>query len=181
MDTGEFMELARPIVERRGARARLSVQDREDLLQDVLVAYLGNAAAQAHPKPEAWIETTTRNLLIDKYRAEQRRPQRANEPDLDDIIDWVLENGAPQRGPSQAVVRNHLITDILSLVDGTDGDLLRRRYLDGESAADLAEELRITVGAVDQRTTRAKARLRDALGGRADLVAELHAAHPRVY
>lgn len=40
MDTSELVTIAKPIVWGRGYRAGLTVEDREDLLQEVLMKYL---------------------------------------------------------------------------------------------------------------------------------------------
>lgn len=62
-----------------------------------------------------------------------------------------------------------------------DSDLIRRPYLHGSTAAELAAVLGITVANVVQRTTRAKRGLREALQGRPDLVAERRQIHPHPY
>lgn len=82
---------------------------------------------------------------------------------------------------SAPAVSQELIDSVFALITDQDADLLRRRYLQNASAAELADQLGITVANVDQRTTRAKRKLRDALVARPDLVDELRAPHPHVY
>ena len=82
---------------------------------------------------------------------------------------------------SAPAVSQKVLESIFALIPSTDADLLRRRYLKSHAAAELAAELGISVANLDQRTTRAKRKLRDALVARPDLVDELRAPHPHIY
>ena len=82
---------------------------------------------------------------------------------------------------SLPVISQELIEEILSLVSPEDAEVIRLRHLDRLPAADVAEILHIAPAAVDQRVSRAVRRLRQAVGGRPDLVEELQRPHPRNY
>ena len=81
------------------------------------------------------------------------------------------------RSPSMQVARARFLQEVLSLVRQEDAELLRQRYVDGATAADLAQQMNVTVNTIDQRTTRAKRALREALAARPDLVDELRRGH----
>jgi RNA polymerase sigma-70 factor, ECF subfamily len=182
VQTDELYAIAKPITRRRGNKAGLTQQDCEDLLQDVFAKYL-----RAWPQGDtpanvaAWFETATANAIVDRIRAAERRPvahPSGNDDEVDSLLDAVLRSPAIASAPA---VRADLFSSIFALVPVEDARLLRRRYVDGHSAAELAEELGISVANVDQRTTRAKRKLRDALTARPDLMDELRAPHPHLY
>lgn len=175
---------ARRIVEARARRARLGPQDREDLLQDVLIKYLRTWGAAGRPDNlEAWLETTTQHALIDALRresrdADRRQPTSPGEDAADALVAALREQVLQ---PSLMHIREQLIETILGLVGAEDAKLIRRRFLWNQRSADIARELGISTSALDQRVSRAKRRLADKVGERPDLIAELNAPHPRLY
>jgi RNA polymerase sigma factor (sigma-70 family) len=176
MDHENLLMIARPIVERQFRRFRISSEDVEDVVQDVVEKYLRQWETPTRPRNvEAWLETTTRHTLIDRARWEHRHPEVPLEVDVVEALKAIHES------PSLLVLQGKLIRQIMSCIPHDDADLLQRRYLDGASAADLAAQLGITVAAVDQRTTRAKHLLREHLEEHPELVDELYATHPRLY
>lgn len=185
MDTRELLAVATPIVWRRGYQAGLSVEDREDLLQEVLMKYLQAwPDGQAPANVAAWFEIATANAIIDRARAEARRPAQTHPHDdggEDDPVALAIAAVRSTKQPSAVAIRHKLLRAIFTLIPAEDARLLLDRYVDGYPAARLAADLGITVANLDQRTTRAKRRLRDALEARPDLVKELRAPHPHVY
>ncbi len=182
MNPDEFLAIATPVVQRRGHRARLSLQDREDLLQDVAMKYLQAWSDGAEPdNVRAWLETATANAIVDRLRVADRRPADNFAEGGDDAVSAAMAVMWDSRFASAPAVSQQLISDVLGLIPRGEADLLRRRYLERFTAADLADELGITVANLDQRTTRAKRNLREALKSRPALVAELRASHPHVY
>ena len=177
----ELLEIARPAVARR-ARG-LEASDREDLLQEVLIKYLRTWTEGDPDNVASWFETVTANALIDFYRAQGRRHEQNLPDNGDDPVSAVISELKLAKATSLWPVRENLIRSILGLVSEDDRTLLERRYLDGCSAADLAaEQLGLEVANVDQRTTRAKRRLREQLrSSRPDLIEELRNPHPRLY
>lgn len=182
METDELLVIAKPIVWRRGHRAGLSTEDREALLQEVIFKYLDAwPDGEAPTNVAAWFETATSNAVIDRARAADRRPAADFTEGADDPVSLLVAAKRSSQFTSLEAVQKKLIASTLGLLPPEDGELLRRRYLDRESAADVAADLAITVTALDQRTTRAKRKLRDALAARPDLVEELRVPHPHVY
>lgn len=176
--------VAQHIVEVRGRDFGLSLEDREDVLQDVLVKYVRTYPGEVEPdNVEAWIETATRRLITDRWRAEHRRPLAAEVADRDgdpyDVVADFMEK-ARNRQPSMPAVGDAVVQEVFGLLPPTDAALLRR-FVDDVDPADLADELGINRAAVDQRVSRAKARLKAALGAQPELLADLRAGHPHVY
>lgn len=183
MNYEELVEAARPIVWGRGRRARLDDADIEDLLQDVLTKYFTTWGNGAPDNPEAWVETATRNAIIDRARAEKRRPATPVAPgdDEEDPMTLVVSLMRSSSFASVPAVRERLIDDVFGLVPDADADLLRQRFLDGRSATEVADDLGISPANVDQRVARAKRKLREALEGRPDLRDALADPHPQMY
>jgi RNA polymerase sigma factor (sigma-70 family) len=176
---------AQRIVEARGRGFGLKPEDREDLLQEVLVKYVRTWPDDSAPdNVEAWLETVTGRLITDGWRAAQRRPAVAevDDPDGDpyDVVAELMEM-ARSRQPSMPAVGDAVIALVFRLLPPADAELLQRRLIDDADPADLADELGIGRAAVDQRVSRAKARLKVALSACPDLLAELRAGHPRLY
>lgn len=177
--------MAQRIVEARARGFGLTPEDREDLLQEVLVKYVRTWPGDSAPdNVEAWLETVTGRLITDGWRAAQRRPAVAevDDPDGDpyDVVAELMEM-ARSRQPSMPAVGDAVVDQVFGLLPSADADLLQRRLLDDADPADLADELGISRAAVDQRVSRAKARLKVALSARPNLLAELRAGHPHLY
>jgi RNA polymerase sigma factor (sigma-70 family) len=181
----DVRRVAQRIVEVRGRSFGLSSEDREDVLQEVLVKYV--RAWPGDPDPanvEAWLETATGRLITDRWRAEQRRPAAAVVQDTDgDPYDAVADfvEVARSRQPSMPAVGDAVINQVFGLLPPADADLLQRRLVDDVEPADLGDDLGISRAAVDQRVSRARARLKAALVAQPELLAELQAGHPHVY
>lgn len=177
--------VAQRIVEVRGRAFGLTPEDREDVLQEVLAKYIRTWSADAEPdNVEAWLETATGRLITDRWRAEQRRPPLAAPEDLDgdayDVVADFMEK-ARSRQPSMHAVSDAVVQEVFGLVSPADAALLQRRFVDDVDPADLADELGISRAGVDQRVSRAKARLHAALSARPELLADLRAGHPHIY
>lgn len=182
MENNELIATAKPIVWRRGYQAGLPIEDREDLLQDVLMKFLHAWPDGGAPdNVAAWFEVTTGNAIIDRVRAADRRPADNFAEGGDDPVSLAINAMRSTQLASAPAVSRKVLAAIFDLIPIEDAHLLRQRYLKNDVAAELAAELGITVANLDQRTTRAKRKLREALAARLDLVEELRNPHPRVY
>ncbi len=185
MDIEAVRRTAVPIVASRGHGFGLSLEDREDLLQDVLVKYLHTWPDDTEPdNVAAWLETVAARTITDRWRAVERRPKAANvratDEDAYDVVADLMEKTKSRQASSPAI--SALLRDeIFSLISDEEAQLLRLRFVEDMSAAEVAAELGITGSNVDQRVTRAKKKLRTALAQRPDLVDELRTSHPRLY
>lgn len=181
MDYDVLTGLAQPIVWRRGRRLGLGEADCEDLLQDVLTKYFTTWALDTPDNIEAWLETATKNAVIDRARAADRRPTEPFAEGGDDPLSVTISRLRSPRFASLQPIQKRILNEVFGLLGAAEADLLRERYLHNRSAADLAATLDITVANVDQRVSRAKKKLREALMERPDLVKELRSPHPRIY
>ena len=181
MESHELFELARPVVSRRGRASGLSPEDREDLLQDVLAKYHSTWTVGQPDNVEAWLETATRNAIVDRVRVAERRPAALYAEGSDDPLALAVAAMRSSLATSDQPVRASVVRKVFGMIPDSDAELMHQRYIQGGTAAELAAELGISVANLDQRTTRANRRLREALIDRPDLVAELRAPHPRVY
>lgn len=182
MEKNELVAIARPIVWRRGYQAGLSIEDRQDLFQDVLMKYLqawpdGDAPANV----AAWLETAASNAIVDRVRADQRRPADNFAEGEEDPVSLAMAVMRSTQFASAPAVSREVIDNLFALVSAEQAHLLRRRYIQNYTAAEVAAELGVSVANLDQRTTRAKRELREALSARPDLVAALRNPHPNVY
>lgn len=185
VEIGAVRRVAQRIAEVRGCDFGLSPEDREDLLQEVLVKYMRTWSSEVEPdNVEAWLETATERLITDRWRAEHRRPLAAEVADRDgdpyDVVADFMEK-ARSRQPSMPAVGDAVVQEVFGLVPPADAALLQRRFVDDVDPADLADELGISRAAVDQRVSRAKARLKAALGSQPELLADLRDGHPHIY
>jgi RNA polymerase sigma factor (sigma-70 family) len=182
MDERKLLETAGPIVARRAKRTGLSLADREDVLQDVVVKYLAAFPTDEPRNLAAWIERTTERLLIDRHRAADRRPQASWPEDGDPpAISTLVAAWREATATSLGAMKRLVVGDALSLLSESDREIFERKYLHCERSVDIAAGLGVPVNNIDQRAGRARRRLRAALKGRHDLLAELVNPHPRVY
>jgi len=86
----EFVQIYQPVIMQLARRRGLQEADGLDLVQGVLgkVAVL---AATWNPDPargsfRGWLAVTTRRLVIDHFRRQQRQPRNLTEADCDDLV-----------------------------------------------------------------------------------------------
>lgn len=182
MDHVDLMALAQRIVRGQAGRAGLDAHAIDDLTQEVLIKYLHAWPGADEPdNPAAWIQRAAGNAVIDHLRRGKRKPAQNFGAGGDDPVALLMATLRAAGTPSLVVVGDDVWQAALQLVSSADADVLRRRFLDGVSAADLAAEYGVSRAAIDQRTARAKARMRDALADRPDLVAALQSGHQHAY
>jgi RNA polymerase sigma factor (sigma-70 family) len=164
--------------------SRWTREEREDLVQDVLMRYLRTWDDGGGPDNlEAWLTTVTRNTAVTLNAARARREDPrvpVKRGDGADPIDLLFILAAPQL-TSLLAISHELVEAFLALVSERDREIIRLKHLHKRSAADIGEELSMAANAVDQAASRAVSRLRAAAEQRPDLVQELRNPHPRVY
>lgn len=159
-------EKARRIAHRRGRR--FSADTRDEIAAEVLLRYYAKWGTRQRPdNVDAWLETTTKNLIIDLGR-------RGKKVRIDPLGDDTLE---ALRGTlpscSARVVATAIQRAVLDLLPAEDRDLITERFFHGNTTAAVASMLGVTPAALDQRVARAKKRLRDALVLHPDLMEAL--------
>ena len=148
----------------------LDPADRADIVQDVFHAILNNLGSFRRDRPgdkfRAWLWTITRNKTRDHFRRRARHPGPIGGTDAQQQI----ENATLiEPNPSNADSENLLVHRALDVIRGDFADqtwqAFWRAAVDGQKAADVAEDLGMTKGAVRQAQYRVLRRLRDELDG----------------
>jgi RNA polymerase sigma-70 factor, ECF subfamily len=124
----------------------------EDVVQDVFIRVLrGIESYDARGRDAAWLFTITRRLLLDRLRADSRRPnQAASDPDA-----------CPAR-PGQEI--GAAIAEALARVAPDEREAFLLREVGGLGYDDIAAACDITPAAARSRIYRARVQLRDLLG-----------------
>ena len=180
MELAELVAAVDRIVGSRGSRARLSNLDRQDLAQQVLEQYLRVWRNGAEPdNVAAWIETATRNALVNRIRDDRNKPALRFGQGEDEPV--ALAVAALRADSTSAIpvavdlerrVRAGLKPDEITLFDLVLQEMSDKR---------IAEELRIEVANAKKRRQRLLAKLRATLEADPTLLEALRASHPHVY
>lgn len=127
----------------------------DDLLQDL---YLKLDQGRTGPvaNPRAYLFQMTNNLILDRRRARQRQERR------DD--DWARSSfgqdlaEAPGASPERVVIDRHLLAHVeaaIAAMPERTADILRRFRIEEQSQKHIAEELEISLSAVEKHLQRA--------------------------
>jgi RNA polymerase sigma-70 factor, ECF subfamily len=131
--------------------------DADDLLQDVLAKLverrteLRDGGEASEERTAAWLYTVARRAIIDRYRA-QAAAGRRGEPALPEELGEAAEADAARE-------LSQCLEPMLEALEAADRDLLRRVDMQGQSQAEIARELGLSVSTVKSRTQRARAKL----------------------
>jgi RNA polymerase sigma-70 factor (ECF subfamily) len=129
-------------------------EDAEDLTQDVFLRVVrGIAGYERRGLDRAWLFTIARNLLADRRRSVERRPE---------IDAGIPPDALPATGaaPVDALVLNQALASLPEL----DREVLLLREMSGLTYAEIAAITGTTLDAVAARLYRARMALRSALG-----------------
>lgn len=147
-----------------GAFARRLARDpdeAEELVQETLVT------AWSHPPQHGagirpWLATVLRNRLRMQRRGDARRQAR-------EATHGPVPSGAMDPDAAVARIRVlNVLTAELEQLEADDQQLIVRRFLDGQSAADIARAMSLPAGTVRSRISRLLGRLRERLDERCD-------------
>ncbi len=165
----QYTGLVLAIVRRRlGGCPFCSAEDMEELTSDILFSFWQQRERIDPEKGSirALLAVSASRRCIDWYRARAAKP--ASEP-LEPYAETVAD---PALTPEDACLtkerRQQLMQAILSLGE-PDAEILIRKYYAGETASVIAERLSMRTGTVEMRISRAYQKLRDKLGGGAEL------------
>lgn len=141
----------------RALARRLANDDADDLVQETwLRAHVAGPPSRAGLRP--WLRTILRNGHRMTRRAERARVQRE------------MAQSAPEAPSAESMVAAQqlyaLLDALLDELDAEDRELLERRFLDEQSAADIARDRGIPAATVRTRVRRALHRLRARLDER---------------
>jgi RNA polymerase sigma-70 factor (ECF subfamily) len=146
--------------------ARL-LQDRDaaaDVVQETFLRAWRNAdiLAQGPGYVRGWLVTVARNLVYDRFRAAQARPQ--------EVSDATIVSGMAGAAPDHAdrVAASVAVTTALSGLSDDHREVLQHVYWGQCSVAETAAAIGVSVGTVKSRTHYALAALRKTLRERGD-------------
>ena len=138
----------------RYARRRLSHSDAEDVAQQSFEAlFRAEAEDRAAEDPGAYLFGVARRRVADIHRRRLRRPEPVGLPEGWEAIDVAA---LPEETVASEELRD-LVQIALGLLPGPEAFVLRRRYRQGESVADIAAALGVTPKAVEMRLRRGRA------------------------
>ncbi len=140
----------------------------EDLAQEVFVrVYRKRALYRPGAKFSTWCFSIAANQARNRLRWWRRRPALSLDAWAQSGGDSADESG-PGSAPSAQAVRGEQVAAVRGAVAALPLDLRTALVLfeyEGQSMADIAEELGCTVKAIESRLSRARARLKGALRG----------------
>lgn len=143
----EFLARLREFVRRRVR----SEHDAEDIVQDVLTKLVQHDGSIDSQSVYAWLFTVARRKVIDRARAS--KPVAAH--DTPDYIEIELADD-----PSVSSELARCMEPMLEALGSDDRILLQRVDMLGESQADVARELGMSMSGLKSRVQRARQRLR---------------------
>jgi len=162
-----FVRLYTPLLYHWARRLASRQEDADDLVQEVFAVLIQKLPEFTYD-PDSSFRSWLRTILLNKWRDQRRRqaalPPRAPLPSLAD-----LPSPAEEDIFAEAEYQRHLLGQALELMQAdfqaTTWAAFREHGLNGRSAAEVAAELGISIGAVYAAKFRVIARLRENLRG----------------
>lgn len=168
-----LVRLYSPLIYRWCRRSGVPPEDAADLLQDVFTAVMLHLPGFRRESPEdsftAWLATITRNKIRDFFRRRQRRlPARggssaqaalAQVAQEDATTDVTVEADAA----STALLSQRVLHVIQSEFERRTWQAFEQTALENRRAADVAQDLQMSVAAVYMAKSRVLRRLREVL------------------
>jgi RNA polymerase sigma-70 factor (ECF subfamily) len=171
-DWRRLLDLYQPLLRAWMARAGVAASDADDLIQEVLLVVFREVAAFEHRRPgafRAWLRTILANRIRTYFRDRQRAPQA---PGGSEFLERLAELEAADSELSEQWDREHdqfVAGQAMQRVRGdfspTTWEAFNRYVLNGVPAAQVAQELELTLNAVLLARGRVLKRLRHELGG----------------
>jgi RNA polymerase sigma-70 factor (ECF subfamily) len=151
-----LVDLYTPLISSWLRRQGVSIEDAEDLTQEVLGIVVREVAQFRHNGRvgafRTWLRTITVNCLRQSWRSRRVRTQTTRPPDLDSALDQLED---PASDLSRRWDRYHdelVLQRLLDLIEPefrpATWQAFRRQIIDGASAEVVAAELGLTVNAV---------------------------------
>ena len=167
-DWGQLLELYTPLIRVWIRRYSSSQQDADDVVQEVLSVVIRKLPAFERQRTgsfRSWLRSITVNCLRDSWRANKFRPSATGGSDFRQILDQMED---PQSQLSQVWNKEHDQHVLRTLLDQVRPSLadetwqaFKRVSVDGETAADVAEALGMTVNSVYIAKSRVMSRIRE--------------------
>jgi RNA polymerase sigma-70 factor (ECF subfamily) len=164
-----------PLVYRWCRRSKLQPSDAMDVLQEVFRAVATAIGSfrrdRAGDSFGGWLRTITRNKLRDYFRSRARQPQAAGGSEAQKRLEEAAAFDSadlPESAADSDGVVHRAVEAVRAEFEPKTWSAFWRTTVDDESAADVAESLQMTLGAVYKAKSRVLARLRAELEGLAD-------------
>lgn len=127
----------------------------EEVVQETLLrAWLRAGSERGVPKPRQWLFRVARNLVIDLWRSDMKRPI---------VVDEDAMHTVPAKDQLERAMQRWDLAAALRRLEPHHRDVLTTIYLQDSSFADAARRLGISPGTVKSRTHYALRALRVAL------------------
>jgi RNA polymerase sigma-70 factor (ECF subfamily) len=167
-----LVSLYAPLVWHWCRRMNLPRQDAADVFQEVFQAVATNIRTFHKDRPgdtfRGWLRTITKNKVLDHFRHEQRQPRAAGGTAAKVWLAQVPEAGLDEDRPDETRLNQELFFRALAVIQ-TDFEertwkAFWRVVVDGQTPQDVAQELKMTPGAVRVAKCRVLHHLRRELG-----------------
>ncbi len=171
-----LVDLYGPVVYRWCRLSGIKPEDAADVVQEVFGAVAGHIAGFRRRRPgdsfTAWLATITRSKICDFFRRRRDRPEARGGTDaqqllleIPDIPDFSQESG---HGAARDMLPRRALELVRAEFENRTWEAFWRAAVDGHAAADIAEDLGMTLHAVYKAKSRVLRRLRQELDGLLD-------------
>jgi len=153
-----FVKLYGPLVYRWSRQCGIQPSDASDIVQDVFCATLKSLESFRRERPgdkfRAWLWTITKNKVRDHLRRRAARPEPIGGTDAQRQFQQISDAIPGEPSLSGTHLENQLVYRALDLIRGEFADptwqAFWRATVDGQTAADIAEDKGMTKGSVRQ-------------------------------
>ncbi len=149
-----------------------SLEEAEDILQDVFYQFIaGYETIESFDRVTSWLFSVARNKIIDRYRRDSVRPQRADISSLSGAADdepLLLHEILPDLGntPDGAMMRDAIwdaITDALDELPAEQREIFIQNEIEEKSFREVAEQTGVSINTLLSRKRYAIRALRQRL------------------
>ncbi|HTH55649.1 MAG TPA: RNA polymerase sigma factor [Cyclobacteriaceae bacterium] len=142
-------------------RSRVSsVEEAEDILQDVFYQFVsGFEAIESIDRATSWLYSVARNKIIDRYRRDAVRPQRADFESVtgkDDDAPLTLQEILPDlgSGPESTLLREAIwdeITDALAELPSEQREIFIQNEIEEKGFREISDETGVSINTLLSR------------------------------
>jgi RNA polymerase sigma factor (sigma-70 family) len=142
-------------------RSRVSsVEEAEDILQDVFYQFVsGFEAIESIDRATSWLYSVARNKIIDRYRRDAVRPQRADFESVtgkDDEAPLTLQEILPDlgSGPESTLLREAIwdeITDALAELPSEQREIFIQNEIEEKGFREISDETGVSINTLLSR------------------------------
>jgi RNA polymerase sigma-70 factor (ECF subfamily) len=156
----------------KGRRMNVPREDAADVFQEVFQAVALHVETFRNERPgdtfRGWLRTITRNKVLDYFRLEERQPKAAGGTAAKIMLTQIPDPEGDDERPEDVSIHRHMLHRALQAIQAEFQERTWRAFwgmvVDGQTAQEVAEVLRMTPGAVRVAKCRVLNRLRRELG-----------------